>query len=309
MAGPSCRRACLPWRLRPPLPRSQLSGQPGVVGLEASDQLGVLIPIGLDRAALPVCPCGPARTCAAPVDEGGDVVAFGGDRGDTAATLSRWPRELVGDRPSGPLPTPKSTNRDGLPFGDTRGLAGGVTGVAEVVNAQPALRTPKRLSPVTVRCWHGYPAGEGRGVRVPMPGPGIDAHRSSLLRRPAAATRSDVDTGGVDSELVLVYARKVLSCSCSCRVVDGSGGSRSAGSPRHIPSPGEVIQFSIKRPPDGHYVCRDTSISALVAEFLERLATGDDYDEVWRRERELMQQGLPMSVGSVTWTRDDVHAR
>jgi hypothetical protein len=54
---------------------------------------------------------------------------------------------------------------------------------------------------------------------------------------------------------------------------------------------------------------RDTSISALVAEFLEGLTTGDDYDEVWRRERDMMQQGLPMSVGSVTWTRDDVHAR
>ena len=54
---------------------------------------------------------------------------------------------------------------------------------------------------------------------------------------------------------------------------------------------------------------RDTSISALVAEFLEGLTTADDYDEVWQRERSLMQQGLPMSVGSVTWTRDDVHAR
>lgn len=54
---------------------------------------------------------------------------------------------------------------------------------------------------------------------------------------------------------------------------------------------------------------RDTSISALVAEFLEGLTTADDYDEVWQRERGLMQQGLPMSVGSVTWTRDDVHAR
>lgn len=54
---------------------------------------------------------------------------------------------------------------------------------------------------------------------------------------------------------------------------------------------------------------RDTSISALVAEFLERLTRDDDYDEVWQRERELMAAGLPMRVGEVTWTRGDVHAR
>ncbi|HEX6257081.1 MAG TPA: hypothetical protein VFZ70_14840 [Euzebyales bacterium] len=64
-----------------------MSGQPGVVGLEAGDQLGVLIPIGLDRAALDAAgvPARPGEEPARSVDEGGDVVAFGGDRGDTAA--------------------------------------------------------------------------------------------------------------------------------------------------------------------------------------------------------------------------------
>lgn len=54
---------------------------------------------------------------------------------------------------------------------------------------------------------------------------------------------------------------------------------------------------------------RDTSLSALIAEYLERLTRDDDYDEVWQRERALMEQGLPMSVGEVTWSRDDVHER
>ena len=54
---------------------------------------------------------------------------------------------------------------------------------------------------------------------------------------------------------------------------------------------------------------RDTSLSVLIAEYLERLTRDDDYDEVWQRERALMEQGLPMSVGEVTWSRDDVHER
>jgi hypothetical protein len=54
---------------------------------------------------------------------------------------------------------------------------------------------------------------------------------------------------------------------------------------------------------------RDTSISALVAEFLEQLTREDDYDDVWQRAQALMAQGLPMRVGEVTWTRDDVHDR
>lgn len=54
---------------------------------------------------------------------------------------------------------------------------------------------------------------------------------------------------------------------------------------------------------------RDTSLSALVAEFLTRLTSDDDYDDLWGRERELMQAGLPMRVGQITWSRDDIHAR
>jgi len=54
---------------------------------------------------------------------------------------------------------------------------------------------------------------------------------------------------------------------------------------------------------------RDTSLSALIAEYLERLTRDDDYDEIWQWERTLMEQGLPMSVGEVTWSRDDVHER
>lgn len=54
---------------------------------------------------------------------------------------------------------------------------------------------------------------------------------------------------------------------------------------------------------------RDTSISALVAEYLEQLTREDDYDDLWRREQALMAQGLAMRVGDVTWTRDDVHDR
>jgi hypothetical protein len=54
---------------------------------------------------------------------------------------------------------------------------------------------------------------------------------------------------------------------------------------------------------------RDTSISALVAEYLEQLTREDDYDDVWHREQALMAQGLAMRVGEVTWTRDAVHDR
>jgi hypothetical protein len=54
---------------------------------------------------------------------------------------------------------------------------------------------------------------------------------------------------------------------------------------------------------------RDTSVSKLVAEFLEA-ATGheDDYDAVWARERAVMQEGL-LKVGPITWTRDEAHER
>lgn len=54
---------------------------------------------------------------------------------------------------------------------------------------------------------------------------------------------------------------------------------------------------------------RDMSVSALVAELLERVTRDDHYDHLWRREQEVMQAGLPMRVGQVTWSRDDIHAR
>lgn len=54
---------------------------------------------------------------------------------------------------------------------------------------------------------------------------------------------------------------------------------------------------------------RDTSVSAMVAEYLERLTRDDDYDDLWRQERRVMEAGLPMSVGEVTWSRDETHAR
>lgn len=55
---------------------------------------------------------------------------------------------------------------------------------------------------------------------------------------------------------------------------------------------------------------RDTSISALTATYLEQLiGREDNYDEVWRRERELMRAGLGIRVGTVTWTRNVYSAR
>ncbi|HET7388466.1 MAG TPA: DUF6364 family protein [Nocardioidaceae bacterium] len=55
---------------------------------------------------------------------------------------------------------------------------------------------------------------------------------------------------------------------------------------------------------------RDTSISALVTEHLRALADqDDDYDSVWRQERQLMAEGLAMSVGELTWSREELHER
>ncbi len=55
---------------------------------------------------------------------------------------------------------------------------------------------------------------------------------------------------------------------------------------------------------------RDTSVSALVADYLSSLTEDeDDYERLWRDERQLMAQGLPMRVGKLTWSRDDVHER
>ncbi|MGH3985322.1 MAG: DUF6364 family protein [Pseudonocardiaceae bacterium] len=55
---------------------------------------------------------------------------------------------------------------------------------------------------------------------------------------------------------------------------------------------------------------RDTSVSALVAEFLQSLTEHeDDYRQVWEQEQRLMSEGLSMSVGSITWSRADAHER
>lgn len=50
-------------------------------------------------------------------------------------------------------------------------------------------------------------------------------------------------------------------------------------------------------------------MSALVAEYLTTLTQDDDYDQLWSQERRLMQEGLPLRVGEVTWSRADSHDR
>jgi post-segregation antitoxin (ccd killing protein) len=55
---------------------------------------------------------------------------------------------------------------------------------------------------------------------------------------------------------------------------------------------------------------RDTSVSALVAEYFEALTRQeDDYDQVWREERRLMADGLSMRVGEISWSRASAHER
>jgi predicted DNA-binding protein len=55
---------------------------------------------------------------------------------------------------------------------------------------------------------------------------------------------------------------------------------------------------------------RDMSVSSLVARLLEQLV-GDvrDYDEAWELERRMMNAGLGLQVGPITWSRDEVHER
>jgi hypothetical protein len=56
---------------------------------------------------------------------------------------------------------------------------------------------------------------------------------------------------------------------------------------------------------------RDTSVSALVTELLAQLVGDDfDYDAAWAAEEALMETGIPgMRVGTIDWTRDEVHER
>jgi hypothetical protein len=55
---------------------------------------------------------------------------------------------------------------------------------------------------------------------------------------------------------------------------------------------------------------RDMSVSALVARLLEQLV-GDvrDDEQVWAEERRLMDIGIGMQVGELTWSRDQLHER
>jgi Family of unknown function (DUF6364) len=55
---------------------------------------------------------------------------------------------------------------------------------------------------------------------------------------------------------------------------------------------------------------RDMSVSSLVARLLEQLV-GDvrDYDEVWELEHRMMSDGIGLHVGSITWSRDQLHDR
>jgi hypothetical protein len=53
---------------------------------------------------------------------------------------------------------------------------------------------------------------------------------------------------------------------------------------------------------------RDMSVSALVARLLEQLVgEARDDEQVWAEERRLMDEGIGMQVGDVTWTRDELH--
>jgi hypothetical protein len=55
---------------------------------------------------------------------------------------------------------------------------------------------------------------------------------------------------------------------------------------------------------------RDMSVSALVARLLEQLV-GDvrDDEQVWAEERRLIDIGIGMQVGELTWSRDQLHER
>lgn len=55
---------------------------------------------------------------------------------------------------------------------------------------------------------------------------------------------------------------------------------------------------------------RDTSVSALVSELLGQLvASSPSFDVVWAQEEILMEEGLDLRVGEITWSREDVHQR
>lgn len=54
---------------------------------------------------------------------------------------------------------------------------------------------------------------------------------------------------------------------------------------------------------------RDTSISMLVTELLEQAVDDDGYGELWAAEEELMEAGVGMEVGTIDWSRSELHDR
>lgn len=55
---------------------------------------------------------------------------------------------------------------------------------------------------------------------------------------------------------------------------------------------------------------RDTSVSGLVAELLRQLTGPEpDYATAWADEERLMEEGVGLRVGEITWTREDLHDR
>ncbi|OBK83542.1 DUF6364 family protein [Mycolicibacter sinensis] len=55
---------------------------------------------------------------------------------------------------------------------------------------------------------------------------------------------------------------------------------------------------------------RDMSVSSLVARLLEQLVGQvQDYDDVADLERRMMSGGTGLQIGSITWSRDELHQR
>lgn len=54
---------------------------------------------------------------------------------------------------------------------------------------------------------------------------------------------------------------------------------------------------------------QDTSVSALVADFLRQVTEGNDYDSTWAEEERLMAEGVGLKVGAINWSRDELHER
>ena len=54
---------------------------------------------------------------------------------------------------------------------------------------------------------------------------------------------------------------------------------------------------------------RDTSVSALVTSALRQLTGADDWARTWANEEKLMETGIGMKVGNVSWSRDELHER